>query len=269
MLQTRRLQSNDKNTLTVIQQNTVPGWNPIYVYFGESNKLEDHGKKFHGQLLQDELVIKLIDYKRNGYFIDLAANNAVGLSNTFALERDYDWNGLCIEPNPEYWYDLAFRKCQTVAALVGKKDDEEFDIVFNKKHLAGIEFKGSNRRDSTKRRTASLRKVFELFQVPNKIDYLSLDVEGAELFIMEAFPFDKYQFSMLTIEYCPDELRRILMRNGYKLVHHFRDWETLWVHNSMDPKKLVTDHSLTRVWTGPISEPNARIIKQLSDAKGF
>jgi len=134
----RRLQINDINSVSKIQHNTIPGWNPVYVYTGESNKLEDHGKMFHGQLLQDELVIKLLNYKRNGYFIDLAANDAVGLSNTFALERDYDWNGLCIEPNPEYWYRLAFRKCQTVGAMVGKNNDEEVSVVFNKKHLAGV-----------------------------------------------------------------------------------------------------------------------------------
>ena len=70
--------------------------------------------------------------------------------------------------------------------------------------LIGIEFQGTKCKDSTQRRTASLWRVFELFNVPNKIDYLSLDVEGAELFIMEAFPFDKYQFSVLTTEWVPD-----------------------------------------------------------------
>jgi len=255
----RRLNLNDINTVTKIQHNTIPGWNPVYVYTGETNKLEDHGKMFHGQLLQDELVIKLLDYKRDGYFIDLAANDAVGLSNTYALERDYNWNGLCIEPNPEYWYGLAFRKCQTVGSMVGKNNDEEVSVVFNKKHLAGIEFQGTKRRDKTTRRTANLEKVFELFQVPNKIDFLSLDVEGAESFIMEAFPFDKYQFSVLTIEWVQDDLRKLLMRNGYKLVHHFQDWETLWVHTSMDPVGLIHSHKLTSKWTGETSEHKFRV----------
>ena len=260
MLQKRRLQSNDDiNSVSMMPKNTVPGWNPIYVYFGETNKLDDKGKKFHGQLLQDEMVIKILNYKRNGYFIDLAANDAVGLSNTLALEQHYDWTGLCIEPNPEYWYDLAFRKCQTVGAFVGKNDDEEFSVVFAKKHLAGIEFKGTKRRDSVQRRTASLKRVFELFNVPSEIDYLSLDVEGAEQFVMEAFPFDKYRFSLLTIEWIPDGLKKILMMNGYKLVHHFRDWETLWVHESLDHMKLIRDHKLTRTWTGKTTKHVSRV----------
>lgn len=246
----RRLQTNNINEVSTMQHNAIPGWNPVYVYTGETNTLDDRGRMFHGQLQQDEWVLKVLNNKRNGYFIDLAANNAVGLSNTYALEKDYDWNGLCIEPNPEYWYGLAFRKCQTVGAMVGKTNDEEVTVVFNKKHLAGIEFKGTKRKDSTTRRTASLKQVFELFNVPSKIDYLSLDVEGAELFIMEAFPFDKYQFSVLTIEWVPDDLRTLLMRNGYRLVHHFKDWETMWVHISMNANGLIREHQLTKTWTG-------------------
>lgn len=125
--------------------------------------------------------------------------------------------------------------------------------------LIGIEFQGTKRKDSTQRRIASLRRVFELFNVPNKIDYLSLDVEGAELFIMEAFPFDKYQFSVLTIEWVPDGLKKLLMMNGYKLVHHFRDWETLWVHGSMDHLQLIREHKLIRTWNGPKTELKHRV----------
>ena len=47
-------------------------------------------------------MASILGYKRNGYFIDLAANDAVRLSNTRALERDYSWSRICIEPNPRY-----------------------------------------------------------------------------------------------------------------------------------------------------------------------
>ena len=67
----------------------------------------------------------------NRYFIDLAANHPVQFSNSFTLEKHYGWRGLCIEPNPSYWYDLAFRKCQVVGSLVGKNDDEEVSVRFN------------------------------------------------------------------------------------------------------------------------------------------
>jgi hypothetical protein len=77
-------------------------------------------RQWHSQARQDELVVALLRNKTNGFFIDLAANDAVQLSNTYALERYYHWQGVCIEPNPMYWYNLtAFRTCVIVGAVVG------------------------------------------------------------------------------------------------------------------------------------------------------
>ena len=46
---------------------------------------------------------KLIIVEQNGFFLDLAANDAVTLSNTLFLEQKLAWNGICIEPNLEYY----------------------------------------------------------------------------------------------------------------------------------------------------------------------
>jgi hypothetical protein len=56
------------------------------------------------------------------------------------------------------------------------------------------------------RYTASLRSILKKFNAPSMIDYLSLDVEGAELFIMKDFPFDEHKFKLLTIERPKDQL---------------------------------------------------------------
>lgn len=77
-------------------------------------------QRWYSQARQDELVIALLRNKTDGYFVDLAANDAIQLSNTYALERYYHWRGVCIEPNPVYWHNLTtFRTCTTVAAVVG------------------------------------------------------------------------------------------------------------------------------------------------------
>jgi hypothetical protein len=85
------------------------GWKKIHVFYGTRKHLPDvssigrrafEKRTFfsHGGSDQDEIVLALFRGKRGGYFVDLAANDAVALSNTFALETDYGWNGLCIEP---------------------------------------------------------------------------------------------------------------------------------------------------------------------------
>ena len=53
---------------------------------------------WHSSAQQDRAVLALLGAKRGGYFIDLTASAPVKDSNTLALERDYGWGGLCLEP---------------------------------------------------------------------------------------------------------------------------------------------------------------------------
>ena len=57
---------------------------------------------FLGQKGQDEwVIVDVFDYKTNGFFVDLAAQHAKIDSNTYVLEKDLNWSGICIEPNPK------------------------------------------------------------------------------------------------------------------------------------------------------------------------
>ena len=46
------------------------------------------------QLNQDKNVLSFYNYKKGLYFIDIGANDGKTLSNTFLLEKDYDWKGI-------------------------------------------------------------------------------------------------------------------------------------------------------------------------------
>lgn len=80
-----------------------------------------HRRRWFSQARQDEIVFALLRNKTQGYFVDLAANDAVQFSNTVALETFHNWTGVCIEPNPIYWPRLASLRtnCITIAAVVG------------------------------------------------------------------------------------------------------------------------------------------------------
>jgi hypothetical protein len=74
------------------------GWHQVNVYYGERSGLgAPETQEWFAQVHQDEIVLDLIG--PDGYFIDLAANDAKDLTNTLALER-HGWKGLCVEPNP-------------------------------------------------------------------------------------------------------------------------------------------------------------------------
>jgi Methyltransferase FkbM domain len=91
--------------------------------------------------------------------------------------------------------------------------------------------KWANREKIAKMFTVSLHEILLRFHAPKKIDYMSLDVEGAEELILNNFPFNKYSFSILTIERPSDNLKSILIHNGYLFVRQITSWgETFWIN---------------------------------------
>jgi hypothetical protein len=84
----------------------------------------------------------------------------------------------------------------------------------------------ATRRSSVLRRHANkimrlpcrpLHDILRMSGAPFEIDYLSVDVEGAELRILSEFPFDRYRFQSLTIERPTKAIHAILTRAGYVL----------------------------------------------------
>jgi Methyltransferase FkbM domain len=238
-----------------------PGWNPIHVFYGKMNHVYDpipvdwylkkspkhttsKSRQWFGQHGQDVAVAKFFNFKSNGYFVDLAANDAVWASNTFSLEQNFDWKGICIEANPIYWYRLAFRtNCHLVGSIVGGADLEEVKINLPHDPKKSGPFGGivgdnfDNKRaggTAEPRYTASLMSILKKFKAPKIIDYLSLDVEGAEEFIMTDFPFhEPYTFRVISIERPKEKLMKKLQDAGYTHVIDFKRGDTLWAHESV------------------------------------
>jgi len=235
---------------------THHGFHPIYIYYGKENSVRDLpsiGLPVGGQVSQDKIILELVSLYRNNtgivnpapYFIDLAANDAVELSNTLFLE-EHGFYGLCVEPNPVYWYRLAHRRCAVAGVFVGNSDLEEVDVSLTNKHLGGIVGDGFDNTKTSlpmeKRYTISMKTLLEQFNVPKIVDYFSLDVEGAEEIVLNTFPFDDYMICFMTIERPKDRVQALLMENGYKYVAPLSSWgETIWIHESVLNKGLTKE----------------------------
>jgi Methyltransferase FkbM domain len=166
-------------------------------------------------------------------------HSSIHSSIHFLDHGNFSSPGLCIEPNPTYWLDLSARRCSLVGAVVGKNRMEQVSFTLAKKEFGGIigtKFDHTSLRKGMRPRdffTVPLLEIFQRNNVPTSIDYLSLDIEGAELYVMEAFPFDQYTIRIITIERPKKALREILEKNGYKLLRILSDFgETLWIHES-------------------------------------
>ena len=74
------------------------GWKTLYVYYGKKDHLVELSEnEVFSQAKQDEYILSMLSNKKGGFFVDLAANDATFLSNSYKLERDHGWNGsMCI-----------------------------------------------------------------------------------------------------------------------------------------------------------------------------
>ena len=203
---------------------------------------------------QDFWVIEeIFKRKKNGYFVDLAATSGVLENNTFLLERLYGWDGICIEPNPNFFNRLLNNRCCFKEnSVVTSDDNEKVEFVFNggtggiigenydnklSKRSALISKLKKNKRVA-KLSSLSLKTILDKYNAPKIIDYLSLDVEGAEYDVFKNFPFNKYKFLSMTIERPPKKLNDLLFANGYIFVKNHKV-DTFYIHSdikdSLDP----------------------------------
>ncbi|PRY21391.1 FkbM family methyltransferase [Aliiruegeria haliotis] len=199
----------------------------------------------------DFLINSLFNYEKNGlprggYFVDLACADGVRINNSLFLERHLGWKGLLFEPNPRFRKRIeAHRTSPLVTRCVTDRigSVEQFridngmlggivsDATDNNPRFRGEELKAA---EIIEVETTTLAHELDQAGAPSTIDFLSLDVEGAEWIVMRKFPFDRYQFKFMTIERPPPELDLLLDKQGYRQVAHMRS-DVIYAHETQLP----------------------------------
>lgn len=207
-----------------------------------STDAEAARKRSTSQLGQDLWVLERTGYKRNGYFVEFGATDGVLLSNTFLLEKMFGWSGLLAEPNPDYFADLRNnRSSAAFDACIAGKSGETVDFVLADEFGGIRDYIGRDRHASRRASyaeipehvltltTISLDEFLAENGAPKRIDYISVDTEGSELDILRAFPFDKWDVSLWTVEHNftedREKIHEIMTSNGYlRKEADFDDW---------------------------------------------
>ena len=78
--------------------------------------------------------------------------------------------------------------------------------------------------------TTTLSNLLGKLSAPKKIDYLSIDIEGAEERVLKGFPFSDYHISCITIERPSQTLRTILEANGFTLIKEIPGLDCFYLH---------------------------------------
>ena len=199
------------------------------------------------QIMQDLFVLTETNFKKNGFFVEFGATNGLDLSNTYLLEKEFQWNGILAEPARIWHNELKKnRGCNIENNCVWTKSDLilEFNEV-QEAELSTITKYNNNDWASVNRKqgkiynvqTISLEDLLIKHNAPYFIDYLSIDTEGSEFEILNSFNFEKYQFGIITCEHNftnkRESIYKLLLSKGYhrKFVG-LSKWDDWYVKNS-------------------------------------
>jgi hypothetical protein len=61
---------------------------------------------FYSQYGQDIFISGLFQGKKDGVFVDIGAYDGIIMSNTYYLERELGWTGVCVEADKEIYERL-------------------------------------------------------------------------------------------------------------------------------------------------------------------
>jgi FkbM family methyltransferase len=162
---------------------------------------------------QDRWVIADSDELRNGYFVEIGAFDGLRHSNTLTLERELGWKGMLVEANPDLFDLVRVNRpnCHLRNVAVGPKTLTERARFTANGEWGGLRsFMPDAWRDEADRREAetkwvrveSLRDI--LAEAPKHIDYLSLDIEGAEIVVLQSYAprlNTDHTIDRITVEY--------------------------------------------------------------------
>jgi len=193
------------------------------------NSIED---KTYAQVCQDQFALTLIG--KNGYFLDLGAGwDHSGINSNTVLLEENDWSGICIEGHgPSHALRLEKAK-QALVLNVFIPDTQIIDILKNN-------------------------------NAPKIIDYISVDIDPMSMIALNNFPFDEYEFKVMTFEHDsyrngPEQKNQshsLLTEKGYICLcndiqvpegmgetNYFEDW---WINPKYFSEEFISNNTFNQ-----------------------
>lgn len=173
---------------------------------------------YFGQFGADRVIESYFPPGFVGNCIEVGAIDGIFLSNTAHFEL-LGWNCLCIEPQggAGYFSDLAKNRQRAIQCAISavNADDVEFHVVFcNGKPWSGMSGLLLDERLVEQHRQQGYDIHFDTARVPTRrldwcieryfnhpqIDFMSIDVEGSELDVLQSFDLRAYGTRLYVIE---------------------------------------------------------------------
>jgi FkbM family methyltransferase len=183
------------------------------------------------QLAQDVFAYSMIG--NNGVLLEIGGGDGFHLSNSLNLWKKFGWRGYICEPLPRFASAIRAMKKANKSLELFEVAVGEFcgvvsivdagEISSTTEHLRSDSWSVQRIEAFSKNGSINVSCVCPtklLQEINERIDYLSIDVEGAELDILRAWPWDLSMPKVITVENSNDKekdkaLDDLLTSHGY------------------------------------------------------
>ena len=212
------------------------------------------------QLLQDLFASFIINKNFDNTFLEFGATDGKSLSNTYTLENELQWTGTFAEPDVQ-WFDSLKKnrpKANIITKCVWKKSGEKMNFFSsNIGEYSTLDNFRYSEKDFLPENTYARNKNGKNFEVEtislNEViknefndvspSYISVDTEGSEFEILNAFNFSNYHPVVFTVEHNFTELQnkidKLMFQNGYLRVFRHLTVFDAWYVSSKAMSKFI------------------------------
>ena len=150
--------------------------------------------------------------RKDGFFLEIGAYDGVTGSNCLHFEKFMGWDGVAVEPSrTQYKFLEKNRRCKTVEKAVGFPGDtvEFVEVVAGPAMLSGVNsedfamtraFLDNDKASRTITHDVETVRIMELAGDRSVVDFMSLDIEGAELKVLESIDFNRVRIRVIAVE---------------------------------------------------------------------
>lgn len=186
---------------------------------------------------EDIILSKLFFDKKNGFYVDIGAHHPIKLSNTYKYYLQ-GWSGINIDALPGSMKLFQEKRARDINIEIGIAHEERelpfyvfqqatlntFDAATAQQHVAQH---GAAIVATMPVKTAPLAKVLDIYlPLGQQIDFMSIDVEGLDLIVLQSNNWDKYRPKVILVEYIGadvelllnTEMHLFLSEKGYRIM---------------------------------------------------
>ena len=170
-------------------------------------------EKYFSQSGQDKIIKEFFfKNKKNGFFVEIGAFDGIQGSNCYHFEKFLNWDGIALEPSRIQFEKLKKnRKCKILNEAVSHeiKEVEFVEVIEGLTQMSGINdnfyqrnMKIITKNERSKTQSINLKTITFEQAVPKNtdIDYLSIDIEGGEIDLLNSINFNDNDIKVISLE---------------------------------------------------------------------